>query len=376
MRILKLFTPPAIPENHPQFCYFKSAGHSLKKRAVFLGEICAETTTIAVAGTHGKTTTSAILTHLFHHAKQSFSAFLGGIVNHYNSNFISTGFDFAIVEADEFDRSFLNLKPEYAGITSIDPDHLDIYHTAYEFKETFNQFASQVSTAVVTVKGLEIKGLTFALEEPADYGIENITQSDSGYYFDVQTPTAHYKNVCFNQMGKHNLKNALCAIALTDMVGISLDNALGGLSTFSGIKRRMNKHLLKDKVLIDDYAHHPTEIQSVWETIQSFYPKKKNTVIFQPHLFSRTQDFMADFATALAPFDEVILLDIYPARELPIAGVDSEALLEKIPNPQKKKIEKKELIPTIMATEAEVITVLGAGDIGEEVTKIVSHFQS
>lgn len=368
----------AISEDHPQLIYFKSQGNQVMKRAVFLGELCKHSTTLAVAGTHGKTTTSSILTHIFYQTNQSFSAFLGGMINTYDTNFISTGTKYTIVEADEFDRSFMALYPDVASITSMDADHLDIYHSKENLTAAFHSFSKQVSGSLITAFGLPIKGWTYGNEsQDADYKVSNVHLSQEGYLFDLITPNKTFKGINFKGVGDHNLQNALCAVAMADQVGIPLDDVLKCLATFPGVQRRMNIYKLKRHILIDDYAHHPTEIHAVWETMNRFYPNRSKTVVFQPHLFSRTQDFMDDFAHVLSQFDEVILLDIYPAREEPIDGVDSIALLHKVKNKDKKLIQKEQLSRQMeMSNNSAVFALLGAGDIGLEVKTILNHFNT
>ena len=367
----------AIPNTHPQLSHFQKQGNRVMKRAVFLGKLCLNTKTLAVAGTHGKTTTSAILAHMFYKSKQSFSAFLGGIVNDYDTNFISTGTEFTIVEADEFDRSFLTLYPQIASITSMDVDHLDIYHTKENLTAAFNLFSNQVSGTLIHAFGLPLKGLTYALEnKAADYSITNIRLSSQGYLFDVNTPQGIFDTIKFKGFGDHNLQNALCALAMADQAGLPFNACLESLASFPGVHRRMNIYPFGSRIFIDDYAHHPTEILAVLDTMTRFYPNQIKAVIFQPHLFSRTKDFMDDFAQALSRFDRIMLLDIYPARELPIAGINAKTLLDRIENDRKELIQKETLLDHIQKSDAGIFAVLGAGDIGVEMHKIINHFST
>lgn len=364
----------AIPENHPQLSYFKKLGNLVIKRAKFLAELCSDKKTLAVAGTHGKTTTSLILTHIFSETKQSFTSVMGGFFNNDSSNLIQKGEDKFIVEADEYDRSFLHLHPNIACITSLEADHLDIYKTETAFKEAFERFSEQVKQVLIVAYGIPLSGLTYGIDVEADYKAFNLTMTARGYQFDLRTPSGIYYNVNFNQLGVHNVSNALGAIAMADQAGINMKQALLALERFPGVSRRMNVYHWKNTVLIDDYAHHPTEIESVFETIKSFYPKQKNCVIFQPHLFSRTQDFMKEFSLVLSKFDEVVLMDIYPAREAPISGINASSLLDLISHDQKICIHKTEIKNVLETTEASVVALLGAGDIGAEIQQLKSLF--
>ncbi|OUW76280.1 MAG: UDP-N-acetylmuramate--L-alanine ligase, partial [Flavobacteriaceae bacterium TMED208] len=320
----------AIPNSHPQLEFYKKQGNNVSKRAEFLSKICNNKKTLAVAGTHGKTTTSSILTHIFYKSNQSFTSIMGGFFNNNLSNLIKTGSESIIVEADEYDRSFLHLNPTFACITSIEADHLDIYKTQDIYEDAFFQFSKQVSGKLIVAHGLPISGLTYGIEVPADYKGYNVQIIKYGYRFDLKTPNGNFKNIFFNQIGIHNLYNAIGAIAMADQAGININKALLALKSFPGVYRRMNLYRWRDAYIIDDYAHHPSEINSVFEAIKDFYPKQKNCVVFQPHLYSRTRDFMNDFKTVLNKFDEVKIIDIYPARENPIEGVNVKSLLEGI----------------------------------------------
>jgi UDP-N-acetylmuramate--alanine ligase len=364
----------AISRDHPQLKYFLAQGNNVRKRAYFLAELTSKIKTLAIAGTHGKTTTSAFLTHIFSENSQVFTSIMGGFFKDQKSNLITQGNDFMIVEADEYDRSFLQLYPAIACITSMDPDHLDVYETDSSFSEAFIQFSSQVSQALVVAYGLPVNGITYGINVPADYRVENIIKNKFGYNFNIITPLRTYKNVYLNQLGIHNISNALCAIAMADQVGIFPENSIKALTTFPGVQRRMNLMKYGDAIIIDDYAHHPTEIENVLNTLKGFYPERKNCVIFQPHLFSRTQDFMNEFALILSEFDEVFLLDIYPARELPISGISTQVLLDKLNHSNKKLIEKSAIKESIDKSNARLFAFLGAGDIGLEVDKLKNQF--
>lgn len=364
---------PAVPKSHSEWNYFLEREYQVKKRAEVLGIITQDTFCFAVAGTHGKTTTSSILGHILFESGADVTAFIGGIVENYNSNLIGSGKTVTVVEADEFDRSFLHLHPNIACITSMDADHLDIYGTSAAIEESFIEFASKVEdkSNLFITKELPIEGITCAVNEDAVYKAFNVRVGNGSYTFDVQTPTEIIKDLQFGLPGKHNLMNALMAIAMAKLFGTPTDAIAKAIASFKGIKRRFSYQIKTDKlVYIDDYAHHPTEINAVHQAVRELYPNQKVLAIFQPHLFSRTRDFADDFAKSLSAFDEVVLLDIYPARELPMEGITSKWLMDKMTNNNKKLVIKNDLIPTILASDATVIVTIGAGDIGELVPTI------
>jgi len=362
---------PAISTNHSELKYFLDYNFKVLKRSEILGEITKNTTCLAVAGTHGKTTTSTILGHILKEADVNATSFLGGISENYNSNLILGGNEISVVEADEFDRSFLKLSPNIACITSMDADHLDIYGNHSELEKSFKDFAAKVSDKLIVRKGLPIEGLTYGINEDADYDAKNLRIEEGIYIFDVQTPSETIKNIQLNLPGKHNVLNAVAALAMANNFGISLPVIAKALLTFKGIKRRFSyKIKTNNLVLIDDYAHHPTEINAVVNSVKEMYPSKRVLGVFQPHLFSRTKDFANDFAESLAKFDELILLDIYPARELPIAGVTSTWLLNKVAIKNKCISSKEKLVENILKSKAQIIVMIGAGDIGELVDLI------
>lgn len=371
---VKVIYTPAIPSDHPQLEYYQAQGNDVRKRAKLLADLCFGKKTIAVAGTHGKTTTSSILTHIFSQTNQKFTSVMGGFFNDDLSNVVQTGNETFIVEADEYDRSFLNLHPSLACITSIEADHLDVYETETNLVNAFEQFSNQVDQELVVAYGLPISGITYGIYVAADYKATNLKETETGYRFDLSTPKGEYKNVVFNQMGSHNVCNALGAIALADQAGLKMEKILPALMNFPGVYRRMNVFKWDNRIIIDDYAHHPTEIKTVLETLKSYYPTKKNCVIFQPHLFSRTRDFMNEFIEVLRGFDEVVLMEIYPARERPIPGIDAQSLLDAIPCSSKKCIHKTELKETILSSSAKVFALLGAGDIGVEIKQLKQNF--
>ncbi|MEH1008768.1 UDP-N-acetylmuramate--L-alanine ligase [Winogradskyella sp. ECml5-4] len=368
---------PAIPKNHSEFNYFKDNGFNVLKRSAVLGEITKQTVCLAVAGTHGKTTTTSILGHLLHVCNVPVTAFLGGISENYNSNLIINGTEVTVVEADEFDRSFLTLSPDLACITSMDADHLDIYGNAEALVSTFKEFSECIKPngKLFIKNGLPLKGITYGIEDDSDYCAQNISIANGSYVFDVKTPSGIYKNFKFSLPGRHNLSNAIIALAMAAEYGCSYEELAKGLETYQGVKRRFTYQIKTDDfVFIDDYAHHPEEINAVHQAVREMYPDKKVLAIFQPHLFSRTKDFVDGFAESLSKFDELLLLDIYPARELPIEGVTSKWLLDKIENSNKKLIQKTEIINEIKKSEAQIVLTIGAGDIGVEVKHIKEAF--
>jgi UDP-N-acetylmuramate--alanine ligase len=365
---------PAVPKTHSEWNYFIEREYHVKKRAEVLGIITKDTFCFAVAGTHGKTTTSSILGHILYESGADVTAFIGGIVENYNSNLVGDGKTVTVVEADEFDRSFLHLHPNIACITSMDADHLDIYGTSDAIEESFVEFANKIEdkTRLFITKELPLEGVTVAVNEDAVYySAVNVRIDNGSYIFDVKTPNGILKDFRFGLPGKHNLMNALMAIAMAINFGTPTDAIAMALASFKGIRRRFSYQIKTDDlVYIDDYAHHPTEINAVYQAVKELYPSKKVLALFQPHLFSRTKDFADDFAKSLSQFDELLLLDIYPARELPMEGITSEWLLSKVDNNNKKLVLKENVIGAILESDAQVIVTIGAGDIGELVGSI------
>ena len=364
---------PAVPVTHSQWNYFLERDYQVKKRAEVLGIITKDTFCFAVAGTHGKTTTSSILGHILFESGADVTAFVGGIVENYNSNLIGTGKTVTVVEADEFDRSFLHLHPNIACVTSMDADHLDIYGTSEEIEASFVEFANKVEdkSQLFITNELPIEGVTCAVNEEAAYKAFNVRVGNGNYVFDVQTPTETIRDIAFGLPGRHNLMNALMALAMAKTFGTSSEAIAKALASFKGIRRRFSYQIkTPNLVYIDDYAHHPTEINAVHQAVRELYPNQKVMAIFQPHLFSRTKDFADDFAKSLSNFDEAVLLDIYPARELPMEGITSQWLMNKMTSEDKKLVSKEDLIPTILATDARIIVTIGAGDLGEMVPSI------
>jgi UDP-N-acetylmuramate--alanine ligase len=354
---------PAIPKNHSELLYFIDNEFEVLKRAEVLGKITEDTFCLAVAGTHGKTTTSSILGHIMQPLNAT--AFLGGVSENYNSNLILGENKISVVEADEYDRSFLQLSPDIACVTSMDADHLDIYGEHDSLLVSFQEFTNKVAKKLIVAKGLNLPGLTYAIDEDADYKAFNLRVGNGVYLFDVSTPDSGIKDVEFGLPGRHNIMNALAALAMANSYGVSLENIKLQLKSFTGVQRRFSYKIKEENlVLIDDYAHHPTEIKVVEAAVREMYPNQKVLAVFQPHLFSRTRDFVDEFATELSKFDEIILLDIYPARELPIEGVTSNWLLEKIDNKNKRLLSKEEMKKFIENSDSNIVLMLGAGDIG------------
>lgn len=367
---LVIYTP-AVPSDHSEYQFFINNNFEIKKRSEVLGEVTDATYGIAVAGTHGKTTTSSILGHILHDADLESTAFLGGVLENYNSNFLFKGKKYTVAEADEFDRSFLKLSPKVAIITSMDADHLDIYKDKNDFEETFIEFSKKVTEQLFVKKGLPIENsLTYGIELGADYDAFNIRIIDGFYHFDVKTPNGIYEDFTLKHPGKHNVENATAAIAVADYLKIPVDKIKSALENFLGVKRRFNRWDIKGKVYIDDYAHHPVELNALTTSLKEMFPDQRILGVFQPHLFSRTRDFWDEFAKSLSQFDELILLDIYPARELPIDGITSENLLKEIDLKEKEVCSLSEGLERIKTKSFDVLVTAGAGDVATLVQPI------
>lgn len=382
--VLIVYTP-AVPANHTELNYFKNNNFNIKKRAEVLGIITKATNTIAVAGTHGKTTTSSLIAHILKVANLDPSAFLGGITQNYNTNLLlskSLGVSLSpvervgerslmVVEADEYDRSFLTLFPQMAVITSVDADHLDIYGDKKYMEESYSLFAKQVQSKLVIKKSIEStinsgkQVITYSINDvTADYYAQHIIIENAQYHYDIVTPTAVFKNMTLGLPGLHNVENSIAAVAIACLMDVSEEDIRKALQTFGGVKRRFDYQIKTEKlVFIDDYAHHPEELKATINSVKEMYPAKKITGIFQPHLFTRTRDFADDFAKSLDLLDECILLEIYPARELPIEGVNSKMLLDKMKLNNKIICQKQDLVKIVCERELDVLLTLGAGDI-------------
>ena len=387
--ILVIYTP-AISSENKVLSFFTNKGFKVYKRAEVLGMISKQSFTIAVAGTHGKTTTSTILAHILKQAGKESTAFLGGISRNYNTNLLlADKGNILIVEADEYDRSFLQLHADIAIITSVDTDHLDIYENKEDLEKAFVQFATQIKQKglLLVEESVSIDfpvpedgaKLTYSATKNADYYAENIKVKDGKMNFDLKAldimPGMSYEQkqegLEFILPGIHNVSNSIAASAVSCYLGLGCKDIAKGLATFKGINRRFDVHLSTSKVAyVDDYAHHPEEVSATIGAAKQLFPQRDLTVVFQPHLFSRTQDFANEFASSLVGANDLILLDIYPARENPITGVDSQMLLDLCTNPIKEVCKKEELLAVLKNKELDVLLTLGAGDIGTLVEPI------
>ncbi|MXV52777.1 UDP-N-acetylmuramate--L-alanine ligase [Pedobacter sp. HMF7647] len=365
-RVLIIYTP-AIPGSSPILNHFKNAGFDLKKRSQVLGIISEGMFTIAVAGTHGKTTTSSMVAHLLRSNGNDCTAFLGGIAANYKTNFLIGSNNVMVVEADEYDRSFLTLHPDIAIVTSMDADHLDIYGDVNHLEESFKLFVSQIKEDgdLINHSSLPlVNGLTYSSEGNADIKAKNIRIENGSFYFDFVSNGVLIENIHIGLPGIHNIENATAAIQAALFLKIEPAGIKEALGSFKGVNRRFEYIVKTDKhIYIDDYAHHPEELRACITAVKSLYPDKKLTTIFQPHLFSRTRDFVGGFAEVLAMTDELILLDIYPARELPIEGVTSEMLLNKINLADKSLQSKEGVLEYVRDARPELLLTVGAGDI-------------
>lgn len=378
---LVIYTP-AIPKDHKEKNYLISTGYSLKKRSEILGWLTSNSTTIAVAGTHGKTTTSTMITHILHHSGVNCTAFLGGISKNFHSNLVVGQQDqdhqVMVVEADEYDRSFLQLHPDYAIITSLDPDHLDIYGSREAMVASYRQFALQVKKPdqLVVKNGLDkelniAQVTTYSVVPGAGCSAANIRIIEGVYHFDIIAGSHTVEGLTLVWPGRHNVENAVGAYAVCRKFGLTDEQFKSGLESFEGVVRRFDYRLRTPQiVLIDDYAHHPAEIRATIGSVKEMYPGRKIQAVFQPHLYSRTRDFAVEFAESLSLVDELILLDIYPAREVPIEGVTSEMILEQVTSGEKKLCSREQLTDRILQSDARVVLMLGAGDIDQLVKPV------
>lgn len=372
--MLVVYTP-AVPDSHTELAYFRARGFEVMKRARVLGEITRSARGLCVAGTHGKTTTSSMLAHLLKSSRVDCNAFLGGILKNYESNLmLSDTSDLTVIEADEFDRSFHWLTPYMAVITSADPDHLDIYGTPEAYRESFEVFTSLIRPdgCLLLKKGVRVtprlrEGVrlyTYSATEAADFHAENIVIRDGKITFDFVGPRVRIPEVELGVPVKVNIENGVAAMAIAWLNGVTPEEIRQGMASFAGPRRRFDFHLRTDRVaLIDDYAHHPAELRQSILSVKELYAGRKVTGIFQPHLYSRTRDFADDFARSLSLLDELILLDIYPAREKPIPGVTSRIIFDKVTIPDKILCDKRELLDVIARGRYEVVLMVGAGDI-------------
>lgn len=369
---------PAIPITNEIWNYFKQEQFVLKKRAEVLGMITEQYDTIAVAGTHGKTTTSSMIAAVMDHSGVGCNAFLGGIAANFNSNLVlNSNSNWVVVEADEYDRSFLSLVPNIAVVTSTDVDHLDVYGDSHSMNTSFQDFLNKVNP---TGKVFLQRNVELSFNVPKFYSVEgvdvayyaeNISVENGDFVFDAVTPLGVIQGIKLGISGIHNIENSLATIAVCQEIGISNQKIHAGLEGYKGVKRRF-EYVIKqdDMVFIDDYAHHPTEIQALVNSVKALYPGKKLTGVFQPHLYSRTRDFGDAFAKELSELDEIIVMDIYPAREKPIIGIDAEYLLDRIENSHKRKETKATLVESLKKDELEVLLTIGAGDINTLVEPI------
>ena len=365
---------PAIPAEHKELNYYRDNGYLVVKRSDVLQWVTENAFTIGIAGTHGKTTTTSMTAHILRHTGYGCNAFLGGIASNYDTNFWSHEKNVVVVEADEYDRSFLKLSPNIAVITAVDPDHLDIYGTAEEVLKAFGQYADKIkpggtliqkfgTTVQTSASNKTISTYGFNHTE-AGYHASVLKVVDGSYIFDLVHPNGVLKNVVLNMGGLHNVENAIAAIAIALCLGISDEKIIAAVADFKGVKRRFEyKVKTANKVLIDDYAHHPEELSALISGVKSIFPNQKMVLVFQPHLYSRTQDQSAGFSATLDQADEVILLPIYPARELPIPGVTSDMLLSAMTIEKKQVMSKEQLMAWAATTEDKLIVMAGAGDI-------------
>lgn len=378
---LAIYTP-AIPAENKILKEIIKRGIQLNKRAFALAEIVKEKKVIAIAGTHGKTTTSGLLAHLLYNSKIGCSAFLGGIANNYSTNMLcDTKSEYVVVEADEYDRSFLNLNPFVSAITSISPDHLDIYQNKENLEQAFAQFANQtdknghvfLKKEVKVEIDKQIKTNTYSLTDiESDYYAWNVRVSNGSYYFDYHAPGKVYYDMQMTYPGIHNIENAVLALSIALNLGVNEYELRAALKSFKGMKRRFDLKCKTDETIYyDDYAHHPEEIEATITSLKHLYPNKRICGIFQPHLYSRTKDFADQFAEALENLDDIILLPIYPAREDAIPGITSKTILHKINKMDKYHVTKEQLFPLLSALQPELLVTLGAGDIDQLVEPII-----
>lgn len=376
---------PAIPKDHKELNHLKKEDFPILKRSEVLGLITKDLYSVAVAGTHGKTTTSSMIAHILKTAGKSSLSLMGGILQGYESNLIIEGEPssdtIAVLEADEYDRSFLRLTPDISIVTSADPDHLDIYGAHDEMKSSFTQFihktkpnghlfVNELLTSWLINENPQVKSHSYGLNSGMNRA-SNVHIAGSTFKFNYEGELSNIENISLNIPGFHNVENAVAAISVALQLGISKEEIKKALGSFRGVKRRFEYHIKHSNlVYIDDYAHHPTEIKAFLESVRELYPGKKMTVIFQPHLFSRTRDFVEGFAESLDLADEIIMMNIYPARELPIKGVTSEIILDKMKNPNRRLVSDADLLKAVENLNTDIILTVGAGDIDRFVLPI------
>ncbi len=377
---LVIYTP-AIPAEHQELQYFQQHGFEIQKRAQVLGTLTRQHKGLCVAGTHGKTTTSTMCAHIMHQSHLDCNAFLGGISKNYGTNYILSDSDYVVIEADEFDRSFHWLRPWMTVITATDPDHLDIYGTKEAYLESFRHYTEliQPGGALIIHRDLEmqenlpkgVKRYDYALHE-GDFHAENIRIENGEISFDFISPIECIKGIELGQPVPINIENGISAMAMAQLAGCTAEELRQGMKTFGGVDRRFDFKLKNDKmVFLSDYAHHPKEIYQSAKSIRELYRNRKITAIFQPHLYTRTRDFYKDFADALSQLDEVILTEIYPARELPIEGVTSELIYNNLrPGIEKQIIRKDDVLQMVKERDFDVLIVLGAGDLDNQVPQM------
>lgn len=376
---------PAIPADMPELVFVKNEGYRVIKRSKMLGEITLDQTTLAVAGTHGKTTTSTLVAHIITESGKGCSAFLGGISKNYGTNMLVCDNSTVVVEADEFDRSFHQLHPTIAAITAMDADHLDIYGDLEHVQEAFRIFASQISETLILKLGLPIKGsdtpakiYTYHYnDEKADFHATNLHPDETGHFtYDLVHPGGVLKDITVGTLGWVNVENSIAAAAICLCYGVDAQKVRHAIGTFKGAVRRLDEQVnRRGCTYIDDYAHHPQELATAISSIREIFPGRKITAIFQPHLYTRTRDFAPEFAAALSQVDKVILLDIYPAREEPIPGVTSEIIFKDIKAPQKVLITKEELMPLLEKEDIDVLVTFGAGNIDRFIEPITQMLE-
>ncbi len=377
---------PAIPKEHQELIYFENNNFTIYKRSQVLGLITKDTKGIGIAGTHGKTTISTMTAHLLKQSHIDCSAFLGGISKNYNSNLLlSEKSNYVVIEADEFDRSFLQLHPYIAVVSSVDADHLDIYGDKNQLKLSFEAYISQIQKGgkLIIKQGIQLKTpknidiYTYSLNGPSDFHAENIQIKDGYYYFDFVHHDGIFKDIKMGYPGLHNIENAIAAISIAYLTGVTEEEIKNAMADFEGVNRRFDIRIRTEKlVYIDDYAHHPEELKACIHSVRNLFKDKKICGIFQPHLFSRTRDFADEFANSLDLLDEVVLLDIYPARELPIPGINAQMLLDKINTKQKFLLQKTEILSFLKSRDIEILLTLGAGDIDQLVEPIENMLKS